>query len=199
MEQEYASIQLLAATAPVFMRIHQLLHVIFFFCLSSTAYGQQAPKDWTEIRLPEGWTLYAPDSFSVKKLQGVDSQVGMVHSSSNGISIEYDIGPNMNILFEKPDCSLKGQIAWAKRILEDKSTKELYEIPKVNRGYVDTINGIVVRMIVPQKVGNGVIHLSAEDCKTRDWMGLSVKISNADNQELILKIFSTLKFKTNSR
>ena len=189
----------LTATAPVFMRIHLLPLVILLFCLLSKLYGQQTPKHWKEISLPEGWTFYAPDSFAVKKLQGVDSQVGRVHSSSDSISIEYDIGRNMNILFAKPDCSLKAQIARAKGILEDKSTKELYQIPEVNRGYVDTINGIVVRMIVPQKVGNGIIHLSAEDCKTRDWMGLSVKVSNADSQELILKIFNTLTFKAKSR
>jgi hypothetical protein len=161
-------------------------------------YGQQTAKEWKEIGLPEGWTIYTPDSFAVKKLQGVDSDVGMVHSS-NDISIEYDIGSNMNILFKTPDCRLNTQLARAKRILQEKSTKKLYKIPKANKGYVDTINGIVVRIIVPQQTGKGVIHLSAQDCKTGNWMGLSAKVSTADNQKLVLQIFNTLKFKSNSR
>jgi hypothetical protein len=149
-------------------------------------------KNWKTLVLPDGWYISVPVDFLREDGRGVDSEVGSVFSLNDGITLQFDIGIDNEIIFEKADCMLNTQIRKTKRDLHQKTTKDIYNIPKINRAYVDTINGRAAVIVVQQKSGQGLTCVSIKDCETRNWIGLQIANLSADKQDLVLQVFKSI-------
>ncbi|MDQ2770947.1 MAG: hypothetical protein M3Y54_10660 [Bacteroidota bacterium] len=68
---------------------------------------------WKVLQLPYGWTLNVPNDFKAKRLQGVDSEPGVVRSRRRKIKLEYDIIAGGVSVKRKPDCdTTQAVILW---------------------------------------------------------------------------------------
>src|SRR6476469_5570054 len=102
--------------------------VFFINGLSGNAQGAIQEKIWKSLELPNGWYISVPEGFQREDGLGVDSRVGRVYSLKDSIRIEFDIGTDYNIIFDKVDCSLKSLTTKAKNNLQLKSTRQTYSI-----------------------------------------------------------------------
>jgi hypothetical protein len=150
-------------------------------------------SQWKVLQLPDNWTILTPQNILRKDLQGVDSYVGEIFSSADSLSLSFDIGKSFSIrLTDKFDCSLKTQAKETTKYLHDTTFKKIYNIPHINKAYLDTVSGRIAIIIIPKVIGNGITYVSITDCKTGDWLGISGNNLNQDQNNLVLRMFETI-------
>jgi len=160
--------------------------------LLCTAQTSVTDKSWKHLGLPGGWHISVPEGFWREDARGLDSHVGTIYSLKDSVTLGFDIGTSNEIILDKVDCSLETLVRKAKQGLEQKSTKQIYNIPEVNSGYVDTINGRVAIIIVQQKSGIGLTYVHIKECESQNWITISVNYLPANKHDLVLKIFKSI-------
>jgi hypothetical protein len=170
-----------------------------FITLSLTACFCKQPDEnkisinpeWVKLNLPNGWSFYAPKSFSTKQLQGVDSEPGIITSTKDSIYLEYDSGKEMTLKREK--CSFQTSFIKAKHDITGGWYKDFYKVPLVHLAYIDTIDNKIAIIVKPTKKGDGTLGISISDCETGKWLGITGTNLTIEKEKIVLEIFKTIK------
>ncbi len=169
-------------------KLFSLFLLFLFSC------GQQPFKDkpnhpnWTILNLPNNWTLEAPSNFKDSSATGIDSQPGYIYSTTDSIFLDFDSGRE---LFHKADCDIQRQIQKEKR-------STLLDLFNERSGFkhtltIDTIEKRIASIITPIIVGNGITHISIQDCSTGEWLAISGNNLTKQQQKIVLGIFKTIR------
>ncbi|GAA4048299.1 hypothetical protein GCM10022409_38400 [Hymenobacter glaciei] len=69
---------------------------------------------WKVLQLPHGWLLNVPKDFKIRKLQGIDTEGGVIRSRKRNISLTYEEFSNWYVI--KKDCDTTKAVLEATRI-----------------------------------------------------------------------------------
>ena len=161
------------------------------FCRQPNEKQTVINPDWIKFKLPNGWTFYAPKSFTTKQLQGLDSEPGVINSTKDSIYLQYDSGEEM--VFIKEKCSFQNSFRKAKNDITNGFYKDFYKVPLVHTAYIDTIDNKIAVIVKPTKKGEGTVAISISDCESGKWLGITATNLSIEKEKLVLEIFKTIK------
>lgn len=161
------------------------------FCRQPNEKQSIINPEWIKLNLPNGWTFYAPKSFSTKQLQGVDSEPGVINSTQDSIYLQYDSGEEM--ILKKEKCSFQNSLRKAKHDITNGFYKDFYKVPLIHIAYIDTIDNKIAVIVKPTKKGDGTVGISISDCETGEWLGITGTDLSIEKEKLVLEIFKTIK------
>jgi hypothetical protein len=156
--------------------------------------GQTIHQDCMVIKIDTGWHLCVPDGFICEGGYGIDSYMGTISSKKDSVLLRFDImgwgGRELGF-----NCSLEFQTVMAKRFIQNPNiVKELYDVPATNRIYIDTIHNRIATIVVPQNKGKGITMIRIIDCPSGSNLFITAKDLNAEQQNLVLEMFQTIKY-----
>lgn len=166
------------------------ISLTFSSCRQTTKKENLIHPDWTELILPNGWTLYAPKTFYAKPLQGIDSEPGVINSKQDSVYLQFDSGTEM---LKQKECNFKNSIREAQKEIETGFYKTFYKVPSEHSAYIYTIDNKVAVIVTPTVKGHGTVGVSISDCKTGKWLGITGTDLSPEKEKLVLDIFKTIK------
>lgn len=171
-----------------------ILGFLFLSC-SENSYNEIHPE-WIKIKIANGWFLKAPKEFKANVIQGIDSKIGYIFSKEDSIILDFDSG--FNGINEENDCSLKMQYYSVKNAIDSGNYyKDVYDVPKRHKVFIDTINNRIATIILPTKTGKGTLVVNVSDCRTGNNIGIKGQDFSASKEYLVLEILSTLDLEDN--
>lgn len=145
---------------------------------------------WIKTFLPNHWIIYLPPGFVFKPERGVDSNPGLIISKKDTLTLKFDSGQEK---IKMQDCDLHKSYLIAKASIDTGFYKEFYKVPVIHKAYIDTINGKIAIVILPQKTGQGTTAVEIlPDCKSGYWLGINCTGLSREKQDLMIKIFKTI-------
>jgi len=160
------------------------------FCRQQNEKRTIINSEWLKLNLPNGWTFYAPKSFSTKQLRGIDSEPGVITSIQDSIYLQYDSGTEM---LKREKCSFQNSFKNAKHDITNGFYKDFYKVPLIHIAYIDTIDNKIAVIVKPTKKGDGTVGISISDCETGEWLGITGTNLSIEKEKLVLEIFKTIK------
>lgn len=147
---------------------------------------------WITYQLDKYWKFDAPKGAKIIYEQGVDSTPGSIILTKNDtIFLAFDSGFEMSI--RDTICNLGSETLRSKKAITRKDYKYLDKPDTLHQARIDTINGRIATIIKPAKAGAGITRISISDCNSHLWLGISGKDLPADKQELVLKIYNSIR------
>lgn len=164
---------------------------VFFACKRQSNSGVDA-STWVVYELDDVWTFNAPKGTRLIYERGIDSTPGYIILATNdSLNLEFDSG------FESAAmdtvCNLGSEMVYAKQRIARGNYKYLDKPDTLHQARVDTINGLAVIMILPEKAGTGTTEVSISNCNSNRWLAIYGKNIPADKQELVLKIYASIR------
>lgn len=155
----------------------------------------------------ESFTLFAPQNWEIINVNSIDSNIGKI-SMGEGDTLFFDKSPYSNSLTEECDLrilpkSIRSQLPpdvdTSKIIFSDQPNIDIDNYRKQNI-FFDTISDFLAKIIIPRKKGigfTGIYFDSIGYYKTIGRMKFNLygKDLKPKNQELLLKVLKTIKFK----
>ena len=160
-----------------------------------------------EVNLNNTLSMTIPKDWEIKEKQGIDSYAFEI-TNSRGLTLHGDLGRYSTQLLEPSfpvfDIKLKDSLLKRTSNQLNLNTVHFSENPEEDNDqrifskqfYIyDTINSIVVKLVQPKKIGDGMTGIYVP--KLKDGNSLSIYAENVDSLEHmeILRIFKTIKFK----
>ena len=152
------------------MRRDSLLRYVSFFlflwsCATPAAHRQEHDNGW--LRLEAGaFSVYAPSGWEFHQKQGVDSYVG--EFAGEGIVLKFDYGQYSSPL--------------------DEAKEPKYAVA------LESIGGHKAKVVYPRVPGHGVTGIYFKKITGSDALCLWGQDLTATQQELVLKMFETIRF-----
>jgi len=156
---------------PIPILLYVLLFSILSSCKDSNKKDVKLNPSWQKLSLPNGWVIYTPKEFKMKTIQGVDSEPGFIYSKKDSIRLEFDSGAN-DYYYDK-HCDLHENFSRVKANIDTGLHEKPYQVPSVNRAFIDTIDGRISLMIRPIHTGHGIVNVSTGDCSHGAWLGIT--------------------------
>lgn len=166
--------------------------IAIFSCNQANKKNSAINPKWTKFNLPNGWSFYAPKTFSTKQMQGIDSQPGVIVSNQDSIYLQYDSGTE---ILKREKCNFQKDFEKAKDDIENGFYKDFYKIPILHTAYIDTVDNKIAVIIKPAKEGQGTIGINISYCETGEWLGITGTGLTSKREKLVLDIFKTIKLK----
>lgn len=154
-------------------------------------YNKQDPT-WITYQLDKHWVFDAPQGAKIIYEQGVDSTPGSIILTANdSVILNFDSGFEM--AFRDTICNLGSEALRVQRDIAGGAYKYLDKQDTLHQARIDTVNGQIATIIKPAKVGAGITEISISDCNSHLWLGISGKDLPSDKQELVLKIYNSIR------
>ena len=143
-------------------------------------------------RLDKSWLFNAPKGTKIIYEKGIDSTPGRIILAANdSVNLEFDSG--FEISFLDTVCNLGSETVRAKRRIARGHYKYLDNLDTQHQVCIDTVNGKIATIITPLKTGSGTTEISISDCKSHLWLNVSGKNLPYDKQEVVLKIYNSIR------
>jgi hypothetical protein len=186
----------------------QYTNFILLFLLLGCTEELKQPQSQT-LTIQNFIQLTVPAHYQVVKGQGIDSDIYYIVTDNNdSVLIEYGHKGIINDLYDSPVSVFSlDKKAWVVKSLGRETTEEdalFSEFPEEdyeqrifqkNFSMYDTINNIIVKVVQPKRIGNGItgVHIP----KLENEMSLSISAQNLDSvsHRTMLDMFKTLRYK----
>ncbi len=147
---------------------------------------------WITYQLDKYWEFDAPKGAKIIYEQGVDSTPGSIILTSNdSVFLYFDSGVEMSI--RDTICNLGSETVRAQKAIARGDYKYLDKPDTLHQAGIDTVNGRIATIIKPARAGAGITSISISDCNSHLWLGISSKDLSTDKQELVLKIYNSIR------
>ena len=189
------------------MKVLSIL-LISLFALTNCKEVQSKPES-QPVTIQNLLQLTLPSIYKFAKGQGVDSDIYYIISDKRDtILVAYGQKGIINDLYDEPvpvwaDTLKKGLVErWGKepkpdevlfsKFPEDDNKQRIFE---KNYFMYDTVNNIVVKIVKPKRVGDGITGLNIP--KLKNGKSFTIRGDNLDSttHKALLEIFRTLKYK----
>lgn len=175
------------------LRVICLSFAILLFGPSQEVNGQNKQQEGDVLVIYNGWTLYTPKGFTCKGDYSIDSYMGTISSKKDSIKLQFDISPSRAMTkYQGNNCTLEQMSGMAKLFLDSDSLMQALRVTNTSHAYIDTINGRIAIVIIPQNIGKGETRILIIDCPSLSSLSLTSKDLNAEQQELVLTMFKTI-------
>ncbi len=189
-----------------FMKVPSTL-LLSVFLLTSCKESVRKPQSQT-VTIQDLVQLTLPSNYQFFKGTGVDSDIYYIINDKDSILVAYGQKGIINDLYDEPvpvwpDSLKKGLVErWGKEpkpdevlfseFPEDDNKQRIFE---KNYFIYDTVNNIVVKIVQPKRVGNGITGLNIP--KLKNGKSFTIRGDNLDGtaHQTLLKIFRTLKYR----
>ncbi|WP_125921612.1 hypothetical protein [Hymenobacter lapidarius] len=174
-----------------------LLSVVFLAfcgltsCNNQDSFDKHNPK-WITYKLYDYWVFDAPKGAKIIYQQGIDSTPGSIALAANdSVILEFDSGFESSVI--DTICDLGSETVYAKRRVARGDYKYLNKPDTLHQARIDTVNGLAAITIVPVKTGVGITKVTISNCSSNRWLAISGKNIPYNKQELILKIYASIR------
>ena len=174
------------------LRMICLCIALLFVGLYEEAKAQAKQQD-SVLVLYDGWAMSVPKGFTCKGGYSIDSYMGNIFSLKDSLELQFDVSTNLVVKPEYQfDNCLERMSAVAKLFLSSDSLVQALGVTNTSHAYIDTVNGKIAVIVVPQNIGKGETRIIVIDCPSISSLSLTGKDLNAVQQELVLTMFKTI-------
>ncbi|MDO7854248.1 hypothetical protein [Hymenobacter convexus] len=173
-----------------------LFYILLAACLSISCLEKDSPvidtSGWIDYQLDNHWIFKAPKGAKIVYERGVDSVPGNIILEGNSVNLEFDStyeGSNDTI------CSLSSELLRAREKVARGDYKFRDKPGMKHIVKADTINGMAAVIITPTKAGAGATDIFINNCRYYSGLGIYGKNLSAANQNLVLEIFKSIRYK----
>ncbi|MGG9960661.1 hypothetical protein [Ferruginibacter sp. SUN106] len=176
--------------------IFLLFFLQLFSCTQTATKARIINPTWTKRNLPNGWSIYLPVAFKDSVLHGIDSQPGYIVSKADSILLNYDSDRERTLKgkLNYDPCDFAYQVKMAKETIQNDEQDYFHEANKLYHLKLDTIDGKVAIIRTPIIKGQQRVEIQIRDCKSESCLSIYGQNFSAQQEQLVLEIFSTLSF-----
>jgi hypothetical protein len=171
---------------------NNICYFFFLFLISFPSFGQSKIKeeDTTIVKLNDGWTVSAT-GFSSDGFFGRHGYNGTLSSRKDSIELHFYVDEYRI----KGDCSIERMTRIANYTINNpRLAEQVYDVPSTNRIYLDTINGRVAQIVVPNKIGSGRTMIFIIDCASNSCLYIRAENLNEEQQRQVLEMFQSINY-----